>query len=237
MTNLAQTYKAPAVAQFSLGVQHELKPSMIWVVQYVGNLAWHQNIERNINNFPINTSLDGPLRAWRQRSLSGDDCLNATSVRTCHGRTANSFRTYPGYGGITQEENTTNGNYNGFQTGLRVQNKWGLSGELDYTYSHEIDLTTYDLTQVSNPWNLKYDKGSGVARSPQYPQCQLHLQAAVLQQVTTVLFTRLLGGWEIAGTIIDETGIPVGDMPVRLASTTRSAWAADTPTARTCAAR
>ena len=55
LTNLAHTYKAPAVAQFSLGVQHELKPSMIWVVQYVGNLAWHQNIERHINNFPLDT--------------------------------------------------------------------------------------------------------------------------------------------------------------------------------------
>ena len=47
-----QTYKAPAVAQFSLGVQREVMPSMIWVVQYVGNLAWHQNIERHFNNYP-----------------------------------------------------------------------------------------------------------------------------------------------------------------------------------------
>src|ERR1700752_3324917 len=40
---LAQDYRAPAVAQYSLGVQHELSPSIVWVVQYVGNLAWHQN--------------------------------------------------------------------------------------------------------------------------------------------------------------------------------------------------
>ena len=38
-----------------------------------------------------------------------------------------------GFGDINQQENTTNGNYNGFQTGLRVQNRWGLSGEVDYT--------------------------------------------------------------------------------------------------------
>src|SRR5207342_3547144 len=31
ITNLAATYKAPAVAQFSLGMQHEVMPSMIWV--------------------------------------------------------------------------------------------------------------------------------------------------------------------------------------------------------------
>ncbi|HZU09176.1 MAG TPA: hypothetical protein VFA02_04685 [Pseudacidobacterium sp.] len=39
LTTLARTYPAPAVAQFSLGVQHEVAPSVIWVVQYVGNLA------------------------------------------------------------------------------------------------------------------------------------------------------------------------------------------------------
>ena len=37
---------------YSLGVQHELRPSVIWVVQYVGNLAWHQNIDVPFNNFP-----------------------------------------------------------------------------------------------------------------------------------------------------------------------------------------
>src|SRR5215469_10493781 len=58
LTSLASTYKAPAVAQFSLGIQHELKPSMIWVIQYVGNLAWHQNIFRHINTYPITTDLN-----------------------------------------------------------------------------------------------------------------------------------------------------------------------------------
>ena len=35
-----------------LGVQHELKPSVIVVVQYVGNLGWHQNIDRPVQQFP-----------------------------------------------------------------------------------------------------------------------------------------------------------------------------------------
>ena len=73
----------------------------------------------------------------------------------------NAFSIFQGYNDINQQENTTNGNYNGFQTGLRLQNKWGLSGEIDYTWSHEIDITSYDLDGVSNPCNLKYDKGSG----------------------------------------------------------------------------
>ena len=40
MTTLAKYYPAPGVAQFSLGVQHEVIPSLIWVNQYVGNIGW-----------------------------------------------------------------------------------------------------------------------------------------------------------------------------------------------------
>jgi hypothetical protein len=202
LTTLAVTYKAPAVAQYSLGLQHELKPSLIWVVQYVGNLAWHQNIDRPINNFPINTS-----NQLRQASIGVNNfSLGATGSNPTAGG-AYALRTYQGYGGITQEENTTNGGYNGFQTGLRVQNKWGLSGELDYTWSHEIDLTSGDLSTISNPWNLKYDKAGG-----SYDRRHI-LQANYIYKVP--LFAKssgiehsVLGGWEVSGTGIFETGVP-----------------------------
>ncbi len=129
--SLATTYKAPAVAQYSLGVQHELKPSVIVVAQDVGNVAWHQNIDRNINTFPLTTS-----NMLREQSVG----YNGLSLGGINGQ-ANALRTYQGFGGIAQEENSTGTTYNGGQVGLRIQNKWGLSGELDYTYSHNIDLT------------------------------------------------------------------------------------------------
>jgi hypothetical protein len=205
LTNLAKTYKAPAVAQFSLGIQHELKPSMIWVIQYVGNLAWHQNIERNINNFPITEDLNVRCNAGDGGDkYTGDVCPNGTTPSSL--ANANIYRTYQGYTGITQEENTTNGNYNGFQTGLRVQNKWGLSGELDYTYSHEIDLTTYDLTGISNPFNYKYDKGSGDLDRRHIVSAN-YVYNLPLFAKSTGLVHSLMGGWELAGTIVDETGL------------------------------
>ncbi len=45
------------MAQFSLGVQREVTPSVIWVVQYVGNVAWHQNTGTNINNLNPNVGV------------------------------------------------------------------------------------------------------------------------------------------------------------------------------------
>jgi hypothetical protein len=182
------------VAQFSLGIQHELKPSLILVTQYVGNLAWHQNIDRAIDTYPLTTS-----NAVRAASAAGT--LNNPGL-------GNAYRTYQGYSGITQEENTTNTTYNGAQVGLRVQNKWGLSGELDYTYSHNIDLTDTDLSTVSNPWNLKYDKASSGYDRRQIFQGNYIYNLPIFRKSTGLLHTAL-GGWQLAGTFVDQTGEPV----------------------------
>jgi len=219
MTSLAKDYRAPAVAQFSLGIQHELKPSMIWVIQYVGNLAWHQNIERDINNFPTNVGnttvpVNGVATTVPVQCLSGDsgnhspfgDDTNCKGGFNSFNGGANQFRTFQGYGEIKQQENTTNGNYNGFQTGLRLQNKWGLSGEVDYTYSHEIDLTTYDLSTVDNPWNLKYDKGSGALDRRQMLSINYVYKLPFFSKGADLTHS-ILGGWEVAGTFIDESGV------------------------------
>jgi hypothetical protein len=204
MANLAKTYKAPAVAQFSFGVQHEVRPSMIWVAQYVGNLAWHQNIFRRINTFPINTDLN--IRCDEgdgSGKYAGDVCPNGMAPANL--AIPDEFRTYPGFSSIQQEENSTNGNYNGFQTGLRIQNRWGLSGELDYTYSHEIDITSSDLQAVSNPFNLKYDKGSGQLDRRHILSANYVYNLPFFAK-SAGLLKSVLGGWELAGTVTDESG-------------------------------
>jgi hypothetical protein len=208
-TTLARNYPAPAVAQFSLGVQHQIAPSVIAVVQYVGNLAWHQNIQRNINTYPLNTPLN--IRA------NVGDSSNNSGTNPNHQSLPNAdlYRTYQGWGGINQQENTTNGNYNGFQTGVRVQNRWGLSGEIDYTWSHEIDLTSYDLNGVSNPFNLKYDKGSG-ALDRRHILNANYIYKLPFFSTQTGLVHSLLGGWEIAGTMVIETGTIIANQGTAL---------------------
>jgi hypothetical protein len=190
LTSLAQKYRAPAVAQFSLGVQRELTPSIIGIFQYVGNLAWHQNIDRNINTFPLNTPL----------SVREADGLGSLAV-------SNSYRSYPGYAGITQQENTTNGGYNGLQMAIRSAGYHGLSGEIDYTYSHEIDITSTDLSTVSNPFNIKADKGSGTYDRRNIFSANYVYKLPIFAKAQGLQHT-LLGGWEIAGTFVDESGTP-----------------------------
>ena len=241
MTSLAKTYKAPAAAMYSLGVQREVVPSLIWVVQYVGNLAWHQNIGRALNNMDPsigqqNIAAPGSVNIQDPRCTAGDGSGNytvnglpANNDNPAKGIVGtnpspnencgafnnwggiNAFLKYPGYTGITENENNTNGYYNGFQTGLRAQNKWGLSGEIDYTYSHEIDISSSDESgssqNINNPFYLKYDKGSGSYDRRHIISANYVYKLPVFNK-SAGLLKSTLGGWEIAGTIIDESGTP-----------------------------
>jgi hypothetical protein len=128
----------------------------------------------------------------------------------------NQFVEYQGYGQIQQQEMATNATYDGLQTGVRVQNKRNLSGEINYTWSHEIDIETGDPPEggafgaasccVSNPWNLKYDRGSGLLDRRHILSVDYVYKLPFFAR-SKGLFQALAGGWEIAGTSIAESGV------------------------------
>ena len=41
-----------------------------------------------------------------------------------------------------------------------MENRHGLTTQLAYTWSHNIDEVSNDLDGLSNPYNAKYDRGS-----------------------------------------------------------------------------
>jgi hypothetical protein len=205
-------YPAPGVAQYSFGVQHELAPSLILVTQYVGNLAWHQNTELPINNYPLSTPLLTRLESAGDlldpNYANGVTCPTAgcPALSTVAGLLA---RTYPGFGGMNQITNPLTGSYNSLQIGVRQQNKHGLSYEVDYTWSHEIDdqAGSVDLQTTSNPWDLKYDKGSGSLDRRNILNINYTYRLPFFAHAGGLVHS-VLGGWEISGTEITEAGLP-----------------------------
>jgi hypothetical protein len=190
-------YPDPAVAQFSLGVQHEIVPALILITQYVGNLDWHQNVWLPINNFPLSTPF-----ATRQSAANGSLGTIPSLID----------KTYPGFGNIRLQSDTQTGTYNSFQAGLRQQNRHGLSFELDYTYAHQIDSTPGSVdvdnnNPTRNPWNLKYDKGSGILDRRQVFSGNYEYKLPFFNHASGLTKT-IAGGWEISGTIVSETGLP-----------------------------
>jgi len=165
---------------------------------------WDQNTWIPINNFPLTTPL-----ATRQAFASG----SLTSAQE------EADYTYPGFGQIRLQSNAVNGTYNSLQAGLRQENRWGLSYGVYYTWSHQIDDTQTSVDVDNNypaydPWNLKYDKGSGALDRRQILNINYEYKMPFFAHANGLTHS-MLGGWEIAGTIISESGLPWfgGDAP------------------------
>src|ERR1700738_106181 len=99
LTNLDYSYRSPGTPMFSGGVQRQLMPSLVAVVQYGGSRGWHQSNDRAVNTLPLS---DIP-----HRKLVANGTANA-----------NLYRQFRGFSSIQQEENTTNFSYNSLQMGL-----------------------------------------------------------------------------------------------------------------------
>ena len=190
LTNLAYSYPAPGVAMFSFGAQQEVAPSVVAVLQYVGTTGWHQNDDRSINTLPLSSSL-----STRQAVAGGTV-------------DANQFRQFLGYAGITQEEQTTNSSYNSLQAGLRVENRHGLTVQFSYTWSHEIDLANGDLTRLSNPFNPRYDRGSGGLDRRNIFSTN-YIYSLPFFKNGNLLERQALSGWQISGITIANSGTPI----------------------------
>jgi len=193
MTNIKYNYPPPGTANFSLGVQREVAPSIIAVVQYVGSVGWDQNDDRSINTLPLVDSNS----SYATRKGVADGSL-----------IANKYRQYPGFSTITQEENETNSNYNSLQAGLRVENRHGLTTQFAYTWSHEIDEGANDLNSLSNPFNPKYDRASGAFDRRHILNISYIYAIPFFTKSSNIAARTILGGWEISGVTVAEKGTP-----------------------------
>ncbi|MEG9436303.1 carboxypeptidase regulatory-like domain-containing protein [Edaphobacter sp. HDX4] len=196
LTTLQYGYTPPGTAQFSLGVQRQVASSVIAVVQYVGSLGWSQSDNRSINTLPL-TNPNNPANPYDLRQGVAAGRLNA-----------NQYRIFPGFSSITQEENQTNSNYHSFQAGLRMENKHGLTFQLAYTYSHEIDIVANDLGALSNPFNQEYDRGSGTFDRRHIFNANYIYQFPFFLNSGNGFQRSVLGGWELSGITVVQAGSP-----------------------------
>lgn len=196
LTNLQYNYNPPGTAMFSLGVQRQIAPSIIGVVQYAGSTGWHQSDDRQINTLPL-VDAANPAAPYDLREGVANGALNA-----------NLYRNFPGYGSIQQEENTTNFSYNSLQAGLRMDNKHNLTIQLAYTYSHEIDQVSSDLGAVTNPYNTAYDRGSGSLDRRNIFNANYIYNLPFFQNSPNFAERLFLAGWSVSGITVAQSGVP-----------------------------
>lgn len=214
ITNMNYYYPNPANAQYSLGIQHQFAPSVIMAIQYVGSEGWDQDDLREINDLPLAAL---PQREAVATACKGYVTPTGTTATTCPNPNSNLYRGYQGWGNIRQEENATNFNYNSLQAALRTSSWHRFTAQFAYTYSHEIDIASSDLTTqnlsgasngtVSNPYNLKYDRGSGLYDRRHIFNAN-YIYALPALNNSNGLTRTTIGGWTIAGVTVAETGSP-----------------------------
>ena len=197
LINLEYKYAPPGTANYSLGVQRQLAPSIVAVLQYAGSVGWDQSDDRAVNTLPL-TDPNNSANPYDLRQGVANGTLNA-----------NLYRIFPGFSSIQQEENETNFNYNALQIGLRMDNRHGLTTQVAYTYSHEIDEVSNDLGSVSNPFDLKYDRGSGNFDQRHILNLNYIYNLPFFANSSNLLARTTLGGWQFAGVTNWRSGYPV----------------------------
>lgn len=196
LTNISVHYPHPGTAEYSLGIQRALNGSIIAVLQYAGSDGWSQNDTRAINTLPL-MDIGNPNNPYDLRQGVAEGKLNA-----------NLYRIFPGYSSITQEENETGFNYNALQAGLRASTWHNLTLQIAYTYSHEIDEVSNDLNGLSNPFDTRYDRGSGTLDRRHILNMTYIYALPFFDHSRSIAARETLGGWEFSGITTIETGTP-----------------------------
>ena len=209
LTNLSSYYPNPATGQYSFGVQQELAPSVVASLEYVGTTTWNQDDLREINDLPLN---DSPVNLAEREAVATGATVGVSAPN------ANLYRPFLGYGNIRQEENGVNATYNSLQASLRMEARHGLSVQFSYTWSHEIDISSTDLTTddaagsggtLSNPYDAKYDRGSGLFDRRNIFNANYIYNLPFYLRGGNFVQHEILGGWQVAGITVAQSGTPV----------------------------
>ena len=89
-----------------------------------------------------------------------------------------------------------------------MEAKHGLTVQLAYTYSHEIDEVSTDLSGISDSFNKGYDRGSGAFDRRHDFNANYIYNFPSPAAGSNALLRNILGGWTFSGITIAESGTP-----------------------------
>ena len=209
----------PYVQQWHLDVQKELPGNFIATVSYVGSKGTHLAQQRNFNQLLPVSAAGNPFAPGQP--ITSDDCDSLSSSGTLFngtpvtgqaavnlgvacGNDPNPSRPNIGYGDITRLEDQANSIYHAMQTSVH-RTVGDLTLSVAYTYSHSIDNSSdrFDGAFV-NSYNLGANRGNS--------DFDLRHSLAVSYVYGLPFFKgsglshTLLGGWQISGITIAQTG-------------------------------
>jgi Carboxypeptidase regulatory-like domain/TonB-dependent Receptor Plug Domain len=173
----------PRITSFNLGIQREVLPGTIVHLNYVGTLGKNLTRTVNINQLRAGTRLNPPA--------------STTNI--------NALRPYPGYGNISITENEDDSSYHSAQLSVTRRLLAGLEFGGNYTYSKTLDSSS---GTPEDPYNIERDRGfSSIHRAHNF-NGHFIWQVPFLRNGGHALARGILGGWDISGVVLYQSGAP-----------------------------
>lgn len=212
----------PYVQQWNLGVQKELPGHIVGSVAYVGSKGTHLTLQDDLNQLLPVTAGNNPFAAGQP--ITSADCTafgnNGTlangkavtgqasvDLGVACGNSPDPSRPFLGFGNITNLHNTANSIYHALQaTAQRTVGDLTLS--VGYTYSHSIDDSSdrFDNAFV-NSYNVAANRASS-SFDQRHSFSISYVYGLPFFKGNSGMSHTLLGGWQISGITIAQTGTP-----------------------------
>jgi Carboxypeptidase regulatory-like domain len=226
VTNIPSAADWPYVQQWHLDVEKELPGNFVVTTSYVGSKGTHLTLESDLNQLLPTLASANPYTAGEP--ITAADCVpeNASSVPVnsvtsagapvtgqaavnlfvACGGSPNALRPLTGYGTITALPKAANSIYHALQVTAR-KTVGNLQMSLAYTYSHSIDDSS---DRSDNAFVNSYDFAANRASSTF--DMRHNLAISYIYGLPffkgTGLVHNVLGGWQISGITIAQTGTP-----------------------------
>lgn len=193
ITGLSAYYPPPRVLQFSLGVERQLNTKLVLSAAYVGSQGRFQSYYGNYNLPP-----ESELPAL----VANNDA------------TWNSVVPYSGFSSVQMAEDGENSYYNSLQVQLRGQVVRNLTVGSSFTFSKSVDGSPDngnggDLDTLYNPYDWNYTYGPSTYDRRAVFSTNFVYNLPFFMHSPSRLTRSGLGGWELAGVVSAESGMPV----------------------------
>jgi hypothetical protein len=220
VTSIPDKTTWPYVQQWNFGIQHEVYRSTVASVSYVGSKGVHLGRKFEGNQLHVLPASLNPYKPGE--AIGSNDCTTfqtpsgvpvtgqaAINLSVACGNDPNPFRPFLGVGNITRLDNGAGSGYNALQAQLR-RSVGGLVVNVAYTYSHSIDDAS-DGGVFGDGGILDAFNPAIFRTSSNFDQRHSFSTSAVYDLPFfkgSGLGNRLLGGWELSGIGIWQTGTP-----------------------------
>ena len=202
-------YKTPYVQQFSLDLQQQISPTLVFDLGYFGDHGTHLLGALEINQ-PVPGAWMGvvnPLTASSTCKIPGTT-VPAFMSSTCD-RVLNQIKPYLGYFAIDALRTIFSSNYNSLQAKVTKRFYGSTFIDANFTWSRDLTNAQADYSGfVQNIYNINGDYG----RAAVDRKLLLNLDGVFEEPFfrdQRGLKGHLLGGWEVSGIYSAQSGLPL----------------------------